>query len=1300
MTIPVLLVRKGKQDKASCKAKTLSFMNQPLQILHMDLFGPTFVRSINHKTYCLVFTNGFSRFSWVYFLKSKDETTQILKDFIRQAENQFNHKVKTIRSNNGTEFKNNELIEFCGLKGTKREYSNARTPQQNGIAKRKNMTLIEAARTIPFECHVTILNTIDQLGKFDGKSDSGPKEANISAGTQANDDQSANSKEIDLHEKHFVLPIWSAYSTTFKSSRDKTEKNTDFKTCEKPNANTNSTNLLNTVSAPLSAAGPSRAFNDSEPSYPDDPSMPYLKDIYASPSEGIFTDSSYDDEGVTRSKVNKNSDTYALVSYIQKQQRNNHKDFQHCLFDCFLSQIKPKKIPQALKDKSWVDAMQEELMQFQIQKSAFLYGTINEEVYVSQPPGFVDPKFSNKVYKVVKALYGLHQAPRAWYATFSTFLEKSRYRRGAIDKTLFIKQYKKDVIVKTTSTPTETQKPLVKDKEAADLDVHLYRYLKGQPKLGLWYPKVSSFDLEAYSDSDYAGVNLDKKSITGGCQFLGRRLILWQCKKQTIEATSTIKVENVATAHCCRQVLWIQNQLLDYGFNIMNTKIYIDNGSIICIVKNLVFHSKTKHIEIRHHFIRDAYEKKLIQVLKIHTDDNVANLLTKAFDFTMSNPHQELASPKANGVCKELASPKQMALGKDISNPFMAGSLPKTIWPKLVLLVLIKAQDHISNESPLSGVNTPRCDDDSLKLMKLMVFLVQFDEKGGIRVTAGDLKKKVVVIEDVIRQALHLDDADGVVCLPNEEIFTELARMGYEKPPPNAKRTAWNEFSCSMASAVICLATVVINAQVDDLSSHTIKYTSPALTQKVFANMRRVGKGFSGVETLLFAKMLVQLQPPDAEEENEVKVPNAPQAPITTPPQAPPAPPSSPPHEQPTDTSESSMTLLNTLMETSQEEGQEVKEKEEIKAFWFKELMKGGGKIAAIDADEDITLMDAETQVDMNAKVQGRIVDVSAAAIKEFNAVKPTVFDDEEVTMTMAQTLIKMKAKKARLLNEQMAKRKPISIAQARKNMIIYLKNMAGYKMEHFRGITYDKESFKMLKAVEVSGSESTHDTSTNDPKEISEDDVKNMLEIVPVYEFKVEALQSSKIDTAAEVTEDITLIEQGPLLWPSVEEDGVTRLKKYSELLAVEAIQADCDVKATNIILQGLPPEVYALVSTHKVNTKFLNTLPPEWSKFVTDVKLVKDLHTTNIDQLHAYLGQHEYHANEVRLMHEQTSDPLALISQRSGGTSRKQRVIVCYNCKGEGHMSKQCTKPKRKRDVEWFKEKVLLVQAQANEQ
>nr|GFA26212.1 hypothetical protein [Tanacetum cinerariifolium] len=156
--------------------------------------------------------------------------------------------------------------------------------------------------------------------------------------------------------------------------------------------------------------------------------------------------------------------------------------------------------------------------------------------------------------------------------------------------------------------------------------------------------------------------------------------------------------------------------------------------------------------------------------------------------------------------------------------------------------------------------------------------------------------------------------------------------------------------------------------------------------------------------------------------------------------------------------------------------------------------------------------------------------------------------------------------------------------------------------------------------------------------------------------------------------------VKNGPLLWLTVEENGVTRSKKYSELSATKAIQADCDVKATNIILQGLPPEVYALgeslrdfylrfslllndmniynmkLEKFQVNTKFLNTLPPEWSKFVTDVKLVRDLHTKNVDQLHAYLGQHEYHANEVCLMHERTSGPLALVANHQMNKSPYQ--------------------------------------------
>ncbi|GJU61267.1 putative ribonuclease H-like domain-containing protein [Tanacetum coccineum] len=323
-------------------------------------------------------------------------------------------------------------------------------------------------------------------------------------------------------------------------------------------------------------------------------------------------------------------------------------------------------------------------------KSAFLYDTIEEDVYVHQPLGFVDPGHPNKVYKVIKALYGLHQAPRAWYETLSSFLMENGFWRGTIDKTLFIKKKKNDIMlvqvyvddiifgstkksmctefedcmhktfqmssmgeltfflglqvkqqhdgifisqdkyvtdilkkfdfcsIRTVTTPFESNKPLVKDEDGVDVDVHVSRSMIGslmyltasRPDIMfavcLWYPRDSPFKIEAYSDSDYGGASLDRKSTT----------------------------EYVAAANCCGQVLWIQNQMMDYGFNFMNTKIHIDNESTISVIKNPVAHSRTKHIEIRFHFIRDCYEKRLIEVIKIHTDHNVADLLTKGFDVT------------------------------------------------------------------------------------------------------------------------------------------------------------------------------------------------------------------------------------------------------------------------------------------------------------------------------------------------------------------------------------------------------------------------------------------------------------------------------------------------------------------------------------------------------------------------------------------------------------------------------------------------------------------------------------------
>nr|GEU78478.1 putative ribonuclease H-like domain-containing protein [Tanacetum cinerariifolium] len=361
-----------------------------------------------------------------------------------------------------------------------------------------------------------------------------------------------NSKmEADHAQEYYVLPFWSSYTSTVKNSKaknrdEKLNEDTDSKTNEEPVDQEDQAFLEELERLKRQEKEANDAAKTLRKTFAQS-----TKDLLLQVGISRASSTHYDERGVlVRNKAR-------LVAHGHRQEE--WIDYNE--FFALVARIEAIRIFLAFASYMGFIVYQMDV------KSAFLYGKINEEVYVSQPSGFIDPKFPNKVYKVVKALYGLHQALKAWFQ----------------------------------------------------------------------YPKDSAFDLEAYSDSDYDGANLDRKSITIGCQFLVRRLISWQYKKQTIVATSTTKAEFVATASCCGQVLWIQNKMLDYSFNFMNTKIYIDNESTICIVKNPVFHSKTKHIEIRHHFIMDAYEKKLIQVLKIHTNNNVADLLNKVFDVSRFN---------------------------------------------------------------------------------------------------------------------------------------------------------------------------------------------------------------------------------------------------------------------------------------------------------------------------------------------------------------------------------------------------------------------------------------------------------------------------------------------------------------------------------------------------------------------------------------------------------------------------------------------------------------------------------------
>ncbi|GJU17164.1 putative ribonuclease H-like domain-containing protein [Tanacetum coccineum] len=293
-------------------------------------------------------------------------------------------------------------------------------------------------------------------------------------------------------------------------------------------------------------------------------------------------------------------------------------------------------------------------------KSAFLYGQIEEEVYVCQPPGFEDPDHPDKIYRVVKALYGLHQAPRAWYETLANYLLSNGFQRGKIDQTLFIKRHKGHILlvqiyvddiifgstlkelcdefeklmqdkfqmssmdVKSASTPLDLEKPLVQDEDTPDVDEHLYRsmirslmyltalrpniiYLKGKPTLGIWYSKDSPLELVAYTDSDYAGATQYRKSTTRGCQFLGNRLISWQCKKQTVVATSTTEAEYVAAASCCGQKPDVYTSFIKQFWITAETS--IDSDGVTMITATIDDHSKTIiEASLRRHLKLDDYD--------------------------------------------------------------------------------------------------------------------------------------------------------------------------------------------------------------------------------------------------------------------------------------------------------------------------------------------------------------------------------------------------------------------------------------------------------------------------------------------------------------------------------------------------------------------------------------------------------------------------------------------------------------------------------------------------------------------
>ncbi|GJW15361.1 putative ribonuclease H-like domain-containing protein [Tanacetum coccineum] len=542
-----------------------------------------------------------------------DETNEILKNFIKEIENLVDKKVKIIRSENETEFKNKVMDDFCREKCIKREYSITRTPQQNGVAEKRNRTLIEAARTMladsklpttfwaeavstacyvqnrvlvvkphnktpyelfrgfkpalsfmrPFGCHVTILNTLDiprhvmdakvmkeDTSYFDSPTkdvDNGePKTANDAQKQVEDGPNNENAEQERFADDSSTKDVNAAGQHVNTASPDVNTGSLKLNVVG-PSVNTASSNEHDSpedmftmgVSSTLEATH-IESFSDEDEPEVDLGNITNSYTVPTTPNTRIHKDHPIDNvigdvkSSVQTRRMTKPTSEQGFLSDVYEQK--THDTLNTCLYACFLSQIEPTSIAKALSDSSWVEAMQEELLQFKLQQVWILVDLPNgkkaigtkwvfrnkkdergivirnkarlvaqghrqeegidyeevfahEEVYVTQPLGFKDPDHLDKVYKVVKALYGLHQAPRAWYETLANYLLGNGFKRGKDYKynrrrRKFISQinYILELLkkfnytdVKSASTLVDLEKPLVKDGDADDVDVHLYR---------------------------------------------------------------------------------------------------------------------------------------------------------------------------------------------------------------------------------------------------------------------------------------------------------------------------------------------------------------------------------------------------------------------------------------------------------------------------------------------------------------------------------------------------------------------------------------------------------------------------------------------------------------------------------------------------------------------------------------------------------------------------------------------------------------------------------------------------------
>nr|GEV75830.1 hypothetical protein [Tanacetum cinerariifolium] len=601
----------SKAKRISFKSKAVPSSKGRLNLLHMDLCGPMRIASINRKKYILVIVDDYSRYTWTLFLRSKDETPEVLKEFLTMIQRILQALVITVQSDRGTKFLNKTLNAFFKEERIKHQTSTARTPEQNGVVESRNP-----------DAHVPSQQELDLLFRplYDEFFTAGTSSVNKSS-SPIN-----NSNQQDTQPTTNIQPTSAPSTPTYVHAEENNENQAEEKQLQ------------------------------------DDK----FTNLFCAPVQEVAESSSHN---------------------IVQTRRQLATDPEMCMFALTVSTAEPKNIKEAMADSAWIEAMQEELHQFdrlpkegidfeesfatvarleavlifvayathksfpiyQMDvKTEFLNGPLKEEVYVAKPDGFVDPDHPEKVYRLRKALYGLKQAPRAWYDELSKFLTSKGFTKGLqIHQSpwgIFLNQanYALEILHKhgmdkgqSIGTPMAMKPKLDADLSGNPVDQTDYRSKIGS----LMYltssrPDIvqvgSSFGLTAFLDVDHAGCIDTRKSTSGGIQFLGEKLVSWMSKSQDCTAMSSAEAEYVKLSASRAQVMWMRTQLQDYGLHYNKTPLYCDSQSAIAISCNPVHHSRTKHIHTWYHFIKEHVENSIIELYFVRTEYQLADMFTKA----------------------------------------------------------------------------------------------------------------------------------------------------------------------------------------------------------------------------------------------------------------------------------------------------------------------------------------------------------------------------------------------------------------------------------------------------------------------------------------------------------------------------------------------------------------------------------------------------------------------------------------------------------------------------------------------